>query len=363
MLNDPSDRLRALSGARHSLGMIYKQQEQPQQALECLQAICDQPPPPLSQADVWYLIGSLQETMEPAAPDFAKQAYEHVLRLMQMSNDPKVARVYRQLGWVCHHWKLDAPLVAPIGMNHQIQQAPIVCLQHALQTDPADAANWHLFARCLLDHNEVDGAYDCLMHAVQLEPANSEIWATVGSVYMANGQAADAVTAFEHAVHLQPSSPAWYELGIARHNLLTSADTPVQPEAITAALEAYTRALSICTGKREDISARLELIQTLRASSSMPVTSATGSENAVSSGNGDPTPPLRASCSFAVGGVAQPEPAVVAVELCAQAVLPASASSQPPAQEGPNLTAGQGYETGVPPSAAVNAEGIDAGDG
>ena len=119
--------------------MIYKHQEQPQQALECLQAICDQPPPPLSQADVWFLIGSVQETMEPVrpphlqlwtclaaslslclldgccahsscasvfncapqpAPEFAKQAYEHVLRLMQMHNDPKVARVYRQLGWV-----------------------------------------------------------------------------------------------------------------------------------------------------------------------------------------------------------------------------------------------------------------------
>ena len=60
--------------------MIYQQQAQPQKSLECLQAICDIPPPPLSQADVWYLIGSVQETMEPPAPDFAKQAYEHVLR-------------------------------------------------------------------------------------------------------------------------------------------------------------------------------------------------------------------------------------------------------------------------------------------
>ena len=77
----------------YRLGMIFKHQEQPQQALECLQSICDQPPPPLSQADVWFLIGSVQETMDPPAPEFAKQAYEHVLRLMQMNNDPKVSRV------------------------------------------------------------------------------------------------------------------------------------------------------------------------------------------------------------------------------------------------------------------------------
>ena len=166
--------------------MIYKQQEQPHQALECFQAICDMPPPPLSQADVWFLvraprrvrhrrpsthatpppplqpatglratrqppawhherrwaprtharthacapshphaaavasvlggaqIGSVQETMEPPAPEYAKQAYEHVLHLMQMSADPKFARVYRQLGWVCHKWRLEAPL-APLG--------------------------------------------------------------------------------------------------------------------------------------------------------------------------------------------------------------------------------------------------------
>ena len=89
--------------------MIYKHQDQPQQALECLQGIADLPPPPLTQADVWFLMGSVQEMMEPPAPEFAKQAYEHVLRLMQMNNDTKVARVYRQLGWVCHKWQLELP--------------------------------------------------------------------------------------------------------------------------------------------------------------------------------------------------------------------------------------------------------------
>ena len=99
--------------------MIYKHQEQPQQALECLQAICDTPPPPLSQADVWFLIGSVQETMEPPAPEFAKQAYEHVLRLMQMNNDRKVARVYRQLGYVCHKWSLELPATVIAQMSMQ----------------------------------------------------------------------------------------------------------------------------------------------------------------------------------------------------------------------------------------------------
>jgi hypothetical protein len=114
--------------------MIYKHQEQPQQALECLQAICDQPPPPLSQADVWYLIGSVQETMDAPAPDFAKQAYEHVLRLMQMNNEPKVARVYRQLGWVCHKWALELPHTVVAQMAAQQVRAPTRSPTHDGQT-------------------------------------------------------------------------------------------------------------------------------------------------------------------------------------------------------------------------------------
>lgn len=123
--------------------MIYKHQEQAQQALECLQAICDQPPAPLSQADVWFLIGSVQETMEPPAPEFAKQAYEHVLRLMHVSNDPKVSRVYRQLGWVCHVWSLALPegVLSQMGVP-EAAASPLSCLIHALETDSSDAQNW-----------------------------------------------------------------------------------------------------------------------------------------------------------------------------------------------------------------------------
>ena len=77
--------------------MIYKQQQQSHQALECLQMISEAPPAPLTRADVWFLIGEIQETMEPPAPSFAKQAYEHVLRLLQADYDPKVAKAYRQL--------------------------------------------------------------------------------------------------------------------------------------------------------------------------------------------------------------------------------------------------------------------------
>lgn len=110
---------------RRSLGQIYKVQNNPHQALECFQAICDAPPPPLTQADVWFLIGNVQETMEPPAPEFARQAYMHVLRLMQMNQETKVARVYRQLGWVCHKHSLEAAPLLGLLVRAPSPQLPL----------------------------------------------------------------------------------------------------------------------------------------------------------------------------------------------------------------------------------------------
>ena len=286
----------------YRLGMIYKHQGQPQQALECLQAICDAPPPPLMQHDVWYLIGAVQEHMEPPAPDFAKQAYEHVLRLMQMAQEPKVARVYRQLGWVCHKWNLQPPMVAPHGVHHQVQQPALLCLQQALEADPNDAANWHYVAKCLLDHSEFESSYDCLVHAVALDPASADIWETLGDLYARKGgRAADAAVAYEHAVHLNSRSTAWYGLGTARHEVAMQQQrsssssshrhrSPRQrgSDAIGAAIDAYTRALSVCTDKREVIASRLEHLRQLSAS---PLAAASGDGGCNGNGHGADSAP------------------------------------------------------------------------
>ena len=213
----------------YRMGMIYKQQDQPQQALECYQAICDAPPPPLGQADVWFLIGSVQETMEPAAPEFAKQAYEHVLRLMQMNNDPKVGRVYRQLGWVCHKWHLDPPIVSPAHGP----MPPIACLQHALETDPNDAQNWHLLAKCLVDHMEFDAAHDCLVHATALDPASAETWATVSRLRP------PTLASFEGGA--SPSCPS----GLPRSKPPPTPPTPL----LRRPLRRHTSRLAGCAGR------------------------------------------------------------------------------------------------------------------
>lgn len=131
------------------LGVIFQQQGHVQQSLECFRAICENPPPPLKQADVWYQIGHVHESSDPPSPSLAKQAYEHVLRLIEHTQDTKIARALRQLGWTCHTFGLRGSMPA------------LLYLQRAAEADPSDAQNWHLLGRCLADHGQLTGAYDC----------------------------------------------------------------------------------------------------------------------------------------------------------------------------------------------------------
>ena len=80
-------------------------------------------------------------------------------------------------------------------------------------------------------------------------------------------------------------------MGTARHHLLSASEGAVDIGAITAAVQAYTRALSICTNRRDDITARLEHLHTLRASaSSLAVEPSVGNKR-----DRAPSPPITSS--------------------------------------------------------------------
>ena len=133
-----------------------------------------------------------------------------------------------------------------------------------------------------MDLNQYDVAYDCLMYATTLEPANAENWLSVGNLYLQKGQAADAITAYEHAVHLNPMSEAWYELGKVRHSVVYSSSSSIDAQMLSAAIQAYTQALSICPTKRDDISLKLQhlraLVDSLPTPSDTPAAAAPAEE-------------------------------------------------------------------------------------
>lgn len=94
-------------------------------------------------------------------------------------------------------------------------------------------------------------------------------------------------------MHLNPISPVWFELGTARHSELTATPgKPIDATAITEAVEAYSKALTICPSKRDDISRRLQHLHTLRAGGS-EVPEAAASSSADVTRARAPTPGLK----------------------------------------------------------------------
>jgi len=64
-------------------------------------------------------------------------------------------------------------------------------------------------------------------------------------------------------VHLNPSTSIWFELGAARHAILTKELPPHDDKKVAGAVEAYTNALRICPNKRDDITRRLQHLHLL----------------------------------------------------------------------------------------------------
>ena len=230
---------------------------------------------------------------------------------------------------------------------------------HALQIDAADAQNWHLMAKILIDHAESNGAYDALMHAVSIDPASAETWQTVGQLYLSRGQPADAVVAYEHAVHLHPGSPAWFDVGVARHYVLTADGAHVDAANITAAVEAYTKALSICSSKREDICARLQHLQTLQALNGGRATPvALPGENGGGGSSGEATattPPAVLTGAAPAGQMA------AGIGGSSGEPLPAMSSSMFSAATGPGLAQSLGTRLVPPPTSEAAAMTPEAG--
>ncbi|KAL1529504.1 hypothetical protein AB1Y20_000450 [Prymnesium parvum] len=232
----------------YRLGLLFQQQGHSQQSLECFRAICDSPPPPLKPADVWYQIGYVHETVEPTSPSLAKRAYEHALQLSEQSADVKVARSFRQLGWVCHTSGLQGAMPA------------LIYLQRAVETDPYDCQNWHHLGKCLADHGQILGAYDCYQQAVLRDAMSHEVWASVGALFTQARQDNDAVIAYHRAVTLNQNSKAWMPYACA---LEACAIQDGDLTTYDAAMKAFSHALKVIPSQEREIHSRMQRLHSL----------------------------------------------------------------------------------------------------
>ena len=135
--------------------------------------------------------------------------------------------------------------------------------------------------------------------------------------------------------------------------MLSASEGAVDIGAITAAVQAYTRALSICTNRRDDITARLEHLHTLRASASMLAAEPTAEPSC----DPDPSEADRAlspppSSSEAGGGPALPPTALSSLNGASVGDV-----------GGANIAGGLGAfapSLGAPPGPAASAAGAAA---
>jgi len=354
----------------YRLGLIFKQQSDSQRALGCFAAIAEDPPEPLQIADVWFQIGHVHESVEPMNAPLAKEAYECVLALLAFSDSrspipthiptrlptqvrapaarrggaaqegarvpparlghapnptphtpysPLQARVYRQLGWLCH------------ATRQRSDQSPLGHLHMAVGADADDAQNWHLLGRCLTQHGQHASAYDALQRAIAIDALAHEIWASLGALYVAASSLPDARIAYHRAVLLNPLSEAWLQLG---HVLEAMHARSLDPAVADEASHAFAQALPLLPQHEREIRSAMHNLAVMRDDSRRRAAAAAAAQGpaapraaeAVAAGE----PPAAAAAASAAAS-ARPDPTFFAAAAFAAAATAAAGSASIPA--------------------------------
>ena len=176
------------------------------------------PPPPLTQVDVWFQVGHAFELKQEF--QLAKEAYERVLL-----QNPNHAKVLQQLGWLFHS-------NTQLG-NHE---TAIHYLMRSLEADSNDGQTWYLLGRCYMSQQKYRKAYDAYQQAVYRDGRNPMFWCSIGVLYYQINQYRDALDAYSRAIRLNPYlNEVWYGLGALYETCNQPADS----------LDAYQRALEL----------------------------------------------------------------------------------------------------------------------
>jgi tetratricopeptide (TPR) repeat protein len=228
-----------------------------------------------------------------------------VLQLLAEAEPRKKARVYRQLGWLCH------------ATRQRSDQSPLGHLHMAVGADADDAQNWHLLGRCLTQHGQHASAYDALQRAIAIDALAHEIWASLGALYVAASSLPDARIAYHRAVLLNPLSEAWLQLG---HVLEAMHARSLDPAVADEASHAFAQALPLLPQHEREIRSAMHNLAVMRDDSRRRAAAAAAAQG--------PAAP-RAAEAVAAGAAEAAAAAAAAVEPPAAAAASAAASARP----------------------------------
>lgn len=215
------------------IGIIYKEQQNFEEALKYFQKVVTaaNPPPPLTRADGWYQIGHVNELKRdiPTAFEMYKAA------LAENSKHPKTLQ---NIGWLEHQH------------NNNSAEA-IRLLKMSADLDPSDGQTWYLLGRVYMALREFRQAYDAYQQAVYRDGRNATFWCSIGVLYYQMNQYRDAMDAYSRAIRLNPYvSEVWYDLGTLYESCGQNAD----------AIDAYRRAAELAPDNTQ-ITARLAVLE------------------------------------------------------------------------------------------------------
>ena len=242
-----------------------------------------------------------------------------MLQLLAEAEPRKKARVYRQLGWLCH------------ATRQRSDQSPLGHLHMAVGADADDAQNWHLLGRCLTQHGQHASAYDALQRAIAIDALAHEIWASLGALYVAASSLPDARIAYHRAVLLNPLSEAWLQLG---HVLEAMHARSLDPAVADEASHAFAQALPLLPQHEREIRSAMHNLAVMRDDSRRRAAAAAAAQGpaapraaeAVAAGE----PPAAAAAASAAAS-ARPDPTFFAAAAFAAAATAAAGSASIPA--------------------------------
>ena len=250
-----------------------------------------------------------------------------MLQLLAEAEPRKKARVYRQLGWLCH------------ATRQRSDQSPLGHLHMAVGADADDAQNWHLLGRCLTQHGQHASAYDALQRAIAIDALAHEIWASLGALYVAASSLPDARIAYHRAVLLNPLSEAWLQLG---HVLEAMHARSLDPAVADEASHAFAQALPLLPQHEREIRSAMHNLAVMRDDSrrrAAAAAAAVAAQGPAAQGPAAPRaaeavaagePPAAAAAASAAAS-ARPDPTFFAAAAFAAAATAAAGSASVPA--------------------------------
>jgi len=214
------------------IGIIYKEQQEFDRALEFFNrvVIAEAPPPPLTRADAWYQIGHVNELKKDVSR--AIVTYRKALE-----ENPRHPKTLQQLGWLQH--------------QQGNSEEALRLLRASVESDGQDGQSWYLLGRVHTALREFRQAYDAYQQAVYRDSRNPTFWCSIGVLYYQMTQYRDAMDAYSRAIRLNPYvSEVWYDLGTLYESCNQMQD----------AIDAYKRASEL-SPENQQIRQRLIILQ------------------------------------------------------------------------------------------------------